>query len=96
MLILTRITYSKASGAFASIAFAGLVCLTLIYLTRPVSSQTSPPNGNGRRRNVTSGSPIPPRPAATLQTIYAPMIDLPEIATGRIVFNSRSGTVTEV
>jgi hypothetical protein len=53
MLILTRITYSKASGAFASIAFAGLVCLTLIYLTRPVSSQTSPPNGNGRRRNVT-------------------------------------------
>jgi hypothetical protein len=96
MSVHRRITYSKASGVFASMAIAVLLGLTLIYLTPPVSSQTSPSNANGRRINITSGSPVPPRPAATLQTIYAPMIDLPEMATGRIVFNSRSGTVTEV
>jgi hypothetical protein len=76
--------------------FAGFVLvLPLTNFSRPVGSQSTPGNSNLHRARV-SPSPPPPCLTPTLQTIYAPTIGLPEIASGKIVFNSRADVLTDV
>jgi hypothetical protein len=73
------------------VIFAGLV-ISLIWLTHSGASNSaktvseSPQFQNKKQPPQCSSCPGP-----SLQTIYAPTIGLPELAKGRIVFNSRVG-----
>ncbi len=70
-----------------------VLALTAIPLTRTVSSQV--PSADKPSRLV-GARPAPKCLDPTPQTIYAPTIGLPEVAGGKIVFNSRSDVVMEV
>ena len=81
------------------VALASLTLISIVFFdsTRPVSSQAPATNSKLHRARVSpSPPPQPPCPAPTVQTIYAPTIGLPEIASGRIVLNSRIDTLTDV
>lgn len=85
----------KASILWAFVLL--FVALFLIHSTRSVNSQAPAGSTKLHRARVSpSPPPLPPCLAPTLQTIYAPTIGMPEIANGRIVFNSRVDTVTDV
>src|SRR6266403_4648062 len=71
--------------------------LILIHSTDSVESQAPAGSTKLHRARISpSPPPLPPCLAPTLQTIYAPTVGVPEIANGRIVFNSRVDTVTDV
>lgn len=98
---MTSSSKSKLGGRyfrlFFVLAFLSLSSLFLVHSARFVNSQAPASNSKSHRPRVSPSPPSPPScPAPTLQTIYAPTIGLPEIANGRIVFNSRVDTVTDV
>ncbi|HEX8073011.1 MAG TPA: hypothetical protein VF546_23900 [Pyrinomonadaceae bacterium] len=78
---------------FAVIMLATVLTAVVLQHSRAVRSQTSASKSAPR---ATATPTIPQCMAATPQTIYAPTIDMPEAAGARIVFNSRTETVTEV
>jgi hypothetical protein len=88
---------SRYCRLFIVLAFLGLIFLLFVHSARFVNSQAPATNSNSHRARVSPSPPSPPPcPAPTLQTIYAPTIGLPEIANGRIVFNSRVDSATDV
>jgi hypothetical protein len=87
----------RSVRTFKVASFILLLAVPLVNLTSSVSSQSPAKSSKPHPARVSPSSPpVPPCMAPTLQTIYAPTIGLPEIAKGRIVFNSRVDVVTEV
>ncbi len=83
----------RLSRVSAALLFGGFLALTSIGLLRTVSSQAPAADVKPHAARV---HPAPKCLAPTPQIIYAPTMGVPEIAGARIVFNSRSDTVTEV